>query len=73
MNFEDDKFGLMELFQGVQYVPGTFPPVYMLDSMVISYDKSGHLQIVEASPGQPGPIKQPSNSFGRLIRSIICF
>lgn len=73
MNFEDDEVGLRELFQGVQYVPGTFPPVYMLDSMVISYDKSGRLQIVEASRGQPGPIKPSGNSLGRLIRSIICF
>jgi hypothetical protein len=72
MNFQDYERGLMELFQGVQYVPGTFPPVYLLDGMLISYNKLGQLQITDASPVQPVPLTQPSNKLSKLIRSIIC-
>ena len=70
MNFQDYEYGLMELFQGVQYVPGTFPPVYMLDSMLISYNKLGQLQIIDTSPIQPGATKQADNMLSKLIRSI---
>jgi hypothetical protein len=72
MNFKDYEYGLMELFQGVQCVPGTFPPVYMIDSMLISYDKMGRLQIIDASPVQPGPVKQPGNLLSKLIKSVVC-
>lgn len=71
MNFQDYERGLMELFQGVQYISGTFPPVYMLDGMLISYDKLGQLQIIDSFPVQPRAIKQPGNMVSKLIRSII--
>lgn len=72
MNFQDYEHGLMELFQGVQCIPGTFPPVYILDSMLISYNKLGQLQIINTSPVQPGPTKQPDNLLSKLIKSIVC-
>jgi hypothetical protein len=73
MNFQDYERGLMELFQGVQYISGTFPPVYMLDGMLISYDKLGQLKIIDSSPVQPQPLLQePDNKLSKLIRSIIC-
>ena len=47
MNYQDYEHGLRELLQGLTYVPGTFPPVYMLGSMLISFDKLGRVRVVE--------------------------
>ena len=51
MNYQDYERGLTELLQGLRYVPDTFPPVYMLGTIVISFDKLGRIRMVETVTG----------------------
>ena len=47
MNYQDYERGLRELLLGLTYVPGTFPPVYILGNMLISFDKLDRVRVVE--------------------------
>lgn len=49
VNVYDYERGLLDLLQGLEYVPGTFPPVYMLGTVLISFDKTGRAKMVETS------------------------
>jgi hypothetical protein len=49
MSYQDNELGLVQMFQELHPVPGTFPPVYMLDDVLIGYDKLEQLRIIAAS------------------------
>jgi hypothetical protein len=48
MSYRDDEFGLAQLFQELEPVQGTFPPVYMLGDILIGYNKLEELTVLAA-------------------------
>lgn len=52
MNYQDNERGLKTLLKELKHVPGTFPPVYMLGSILISYDKLGQAKVIAAAKGE---------------------
>ncbi len=55
MDYRNNEQGLMQLLQKLEYVQGTFPPVYMLDGVLIGYDKLERIRVigdVESEAGQ---------------------
>jgi hypothetical protein len=52
--FEETERALRQLLQGVELVPGTFPPVYTWGDLVIGYDRSGQIKVIASStPEEP--------------------
>ena len=73
VNYEDYERGFMELFQGLEYVPDTYPPVYMLGSVVISYDKLGQIRVINAFTYERAETKRIDKIRQALVRPIIKF
>ena len=48
MKYKTDQSGLTELFQDLKPVPYTAPPVYMLDEVLIGYDKLEQIRVIAA-------------------------
>lgn len=48
MKYQDDEQGLAQLFQDVEYIEGTFPPVYLVDDVLIGYDKLEQIKVIAA-------------------------
>lgn len=48
IDYHDNEAGLVQLFQKLEPIQGTFPPVYMLDDMIIGYDKLEKLTVLAA-------------------------
>jgi hypothetical protein len=48
MDYTETEAALKELFQNIQTVPGTFPPVYTCDDFVIGYNRQGQLKILSS-------------------------
>ena len=71
MDYQDYELELKELFQGVHCVPGTFPPVYLLGSFLISYNKLGQLQVIDTGITEPEQTKWPQGFFSKLIGTVV--
>lgn len=59
-NHEEVEQALRELFQNVQTVPGTFPPVYTCSNFLIGFDRQGQVKVTGSTPTtepEPSPIK----------------
>ncbi|MCB0163156.1 MAG: hypothetical protein KDI79_02945 [Anaerolineae bacterium] len=56
MNYKDNELGLTELLQGLELIPQTSPPVYILNNILIGYDKSERIKII-AGRRQPLSVK----------------
>lgn len=55
-DYAENERALKELFQDVQSVPGTFPPVYTCGDVIIGYDGQGQIRVMastKAAPAQP--------------------
>lgn len=48
-NYQSNEQGLIELLQQLEYVQGTFPPVYKLGSTLIGYDKLDKITIIASN------------------------
>ncbi len=46
MNYRNNEQELVQLLQKLEYVQGTFPPVYMMGGVLIGYDKLERIRIV---------------------------
>ena len=46
MRYEEDQIGLSQLIQNLEPVPGTLPPVYLHEHVLIGYDKDGQVKII---------------------------
>ncbi len=49
MDDRENKHELVELMGKAVYVPDTSPPVYMLDGVLIGYDKLERMKIIAAT------------------------
>lgn len=56
MNYKDNELGLTQLLQGLELVPQTSPPVYILNNLIIGYDRSERIKII-AGRREPLPVK----------------
>lgn len=56
MNYKDNELGLTQLLQGLEIVPQTSPPVYILNNIIIGYDRSERIKII-AGQCQPSLVK----------------
>ncbi len=65
MTYQDNEEGLVQLLQEVEYVPGTFPPVYRLGGVLIGYDKLEKIKVIAAGNKES---KQIKNKQIRLLR-----
>lgn len=45
-SYQDNDSSLKQLLRNLEYIPGTFPPVYLLGDFLIGYDKWGRLKIL---------------------------
>jgi hypothetical protein len=55
MNYQNDAQELARLFQDVEYIKGTFPPVYLVGDMLIGYDKLEQIRVIAVkNPPVPG-------------------
>ena len=54
MNYEDTERELAQLFHDIHYIEGTFPPVYLVDDVLIGYDKLEQIKVL-AIENQLGP------------------
>lgn len=67
MNYENNERELTKLFQDIQYVKGTFPPVYLIEDVLIGYDKLEQIKVL-AIENQPTPRdKEWGNAFQRWL------
>ncbi len=46
MDYRNNEQGLVQLLQKLEYVQGTFPPVYMLGGVLIGYDKLEQIKVL---------------------------
>ena len=46
MSYHHDRLGLTELFKGLELVPDTSPPVYILGETLIGYDKLEQIKVL---------------------------
>ncbi len=69
MNDRENKRELMELLDKAVYVPDTSPPVYMLDGVLIGYDKLERMKIIAAtSKSKTEPVENKrKNTLGVLV------
>ncbi len=69
MNDRENKRELVELLGKAVYVPDTSPPVYMLDGVLIGYDKLERMKIIAAtSKSKAEPVEnKPKNPLGVLV------
>jgi hypothetical protein len=51
--YEENERGLKELFQDLQSVPDTFPPVYNCGDVIIGYDRQGHIRVMASTKTEP--------------------
>lgn len=65
MTYQNNEEGLVQLLQEVEYVPGTFPPVYRLGGVLIGYDKLEKLRVLAAANKKSA---QTKNRQVRLLR-----
>lgn len=56
MNYKDNELGLTQLLQGLEFVPQTSPPVYILNNILIGYDRSERIKII-AGRREPPPVR----------------
>jgi hypothetical protein len=49
MDYKTNELGLTELFQRLEVVPNTLPPVYMLDDILIGYDRAEKIRVIAGS------------------------
>ena len=54
LNYEEIEHALKELFQNVQTVPGTWPPVYTCDNFLIGFDGQGQIKVTGSITTGPG-------------------
>ncbi len=60
MNYQNNEQGLVQLLQKLEYVEGTFPPVYKLGSFLIGYDKSERIKVLtDTEPEEAKPVQYP--------------
>jgi hypothetical protein len=48
-DYQENERALMELFQEVHTVPGTFPPVYTCGDVIIGYDGQGQIRVMAST------------------------
>ena len=46
MRYQENEWGLAQLFKDLEPVQNTFPPVYLLGSILIGYDKGEQICIL---------------------------
>ena len=70
VNDQENKRELVELLGEAVYVPDTSPPVYMLDGVLIGYDKLEQMRVIATtSKREAEPVEnRPKNPFGVLAR-----
>ena len=73
MNVYDYESGLLDLLQGVEYIPGTFPPVYMLGNVLISFDKTGRAKMVETSENRQPQTNWTDKLPARFVNPVFRF
>lgn len=67
MNYADTERELTKLFHDIQYIKGTFPPVYLVEDILIGYDKLEQIKVI-ARKNQPTPQdKAWGNAFQRWL------
>ena len=67
MNYEDTERELAQLFHDIRYIEGTFPPVYLIEDVLIGYDKLEQIKVL-AIENQPAPThKEWGNVFQRWL------
>ena len=71
MKYEDDQIGLRQLFQDLEPVPDTFPPVYFLDDVLIGYGKDGRVTVIAAQKEAGNPTGWRTRLFTTLGRVLI--
>jgi hypothetical protein len=59
---------LEKLVRQLTPVPGTYPPVYMLGSVLIGYDRREQIKVLAGTVSQPVETKQ--NWLGRVFTSV---
>ena len=69
MNYQNDESGLAELFQDLKPVPDTAPPVYMLDEVLIGYDKLEQIGVI-AAQHHPDKTKKWLNKIFKFLFGV---
>jgi hypothetical protein len=57
MDYGENERGLKQLLGKLEYIQGTYPPVYRFGSFLIGYDKQGRLKILAVVRDEPVPAK----------------
>jgi hypothetical protein len=67
MNYEDTERELAQLFHDIQYIEGTFPPVYLVDDVLIGYDKLEQIKVIAIENQPISTDKEWGNAFQRWL------
>jgi hypothetical protein len=64
MNYRSNEQALVQLLQKLEYVHGTFPPVYIVDGVLIGYDKLQQIKVLGDRHPEPATSEetQPDQS-----------
>jgi hypothetical protein len=57
MNYRSNEQALVQLLQKLEYVQGTFPPVYIVDGVLIGYDKLQRIKVLGDHQPEPAPLE----------------
>jgi hypothetical protein len=67
MNYEDTERELAQLFHEIQYIEGTFPPVYLVEDVLIGYDKLEQIKVLAIENQPASTPKDWGNAFQRWL------
>jgi hypothetical protein len=67
INYHDNEAGLIQLFQKIEPIQGTFPPVYMLGDMIIGYNKLEKLTVLAVTVSENEAIRIEGEWVIRLL------
>lgn len=74
MKLQGKEGELLKLVEQAEPVPGTFPPVYMLDGVLIGYDKLEQVRVIAQEKDDPGEVTyRLKNPLGALWNSFAKF
>lgn len=65
MNYQSNESALAQLFQKLRVIPGTLPPVYILNDVLIGYDRLENVRIIAG----PEKITQAQSRYHNLPKA----
>jgi hypothetical protein len=70
MDYQQNELGLRQLLRGLESVPDTHPPIYMLDGILIGYDKLDRIAVIAAEKNTSVQTKWLEKALKALTRPI---